>query len=118
MSKLLIWIPLLPPGINETYLIGNKHFYKSEKAKRWEEDAAYIIGSEAQEWEDKSEWYGINITLCNSNYDVDSSIKIVIDTISRKLGFNDKRILKQCSEKVKSDEKGIMIELYPIEVEF
>lgn len=109
MSNLKIWIPLLPPGINETYKIGNGHLYKSEKAKSWENDAALIIGSEAQDWMDDSEFYEIDIILQNTRTDVDASIKLMIDVLSNKLGFNDNRILRQCSEKVKSDEKGVFI---------
>lgn len=111
MSNLKIWVPLIPPGINETYKTGQGHFYKSEKAKSWETDAALIIGSQAasQEWIDDSKFYEIEMIIQNSNYDVDSSIKLTIDCLCNKLGINDNRILKQCSEKVQSEEKGIWI---------
>lgn len=110
---LKVFLPILPPGINQTYLIGNKHLYKSEAARNWEAQAALIIGSEAasQGWEDDSDFYEIEIKLQNSNHDVDASVKLVIDCLTQKLGFDDKRILKQCSEKIQSNEKGILIEL-------
>lgn len=116
MSYLKVWVPILPPGINRTYLIGNKHLYKSEVARDWETSAALVIGSEAasQEWLDDSSFYEVNIQLHNSNHDVDAHQKLIIDCLTQKLGFNDNRILKQCSEKIKSDKKGVLIELKPI----
>jgi Holliday junction resolvase RusA-like endonuclease len=113
---LKIFLPNLPPGINQTYLIGNKHLYKSEKARDWENQASLIIGSEAavQDWVDDSDFYEVDIKLQNSNHDVDAYTKLVIDCLTQKLGFNDNRILKQCSEKIKADEKGVWIELKPV----
>lgn len=110
---LKIWIPLLPPGINQTYRIGNGHMYKSREANDWAADAAMVIGSAAVDWVDESEYYEICIELHNDRHDVDAPIKLVIDTVAAKLGFNDNRIMKQCSEKKMSNEKGIMIELRP-----
>lgn len=113
MSSLKIWIPILPPGLNQTYKTGKGHFYKSEEAKSWENDAALIIGSEAGDWVDDSEFYEINLTLQNSRHDVDAYTKLVTDCLCHKIGINDNRILKQCSEKIISDKKGIWIELKP-----
>lgn len=120
MSTLKIFVPLLPPGLNQSYGIGktdeDKGFlYKTSPASQWAEQAALIIGSEAgiQEWVDDAEYYEIIIKFSNFRQDVDAPLKLVIDTISQKLGFNDKRIMKQCSEKVKLDVPGVQIELNP-----
>lgn len=118
MSNLKIWIPLLPPSLNETYGVVNRagkgDLYKNESALIWQTGAALIIGSEAaqQNWVDDSKFYGIKVTLQNSRTDVDASIKLIIDTIATKLGFNDNRILEQSSRKIKSEEKGVWVELY------
>ncbi len=120
MSYLKIWIPLLPPGINESYGVVNRRgkadMYKTEKALIWQQGAALIIGAEAgrQGWVDDSRYYEIKITLQNSNHDEDASVKIVQDTVAEKLGFNDKRIMEQSSRKIQAEEKGVWIELRPI----
>lgn len=110
-----IFIPLLPPGLNATYRISGSRLYKSEEATAWENDAALIIGSEAarQEWADNSEFYQIEIKFSNWRQDVDAPVKLILDCISQKLGFNDKRIMKQCSEKVNLKEPGVLITLEP-----
>lgn len=121
MNTLRIWIPLLPPGINASYGVGNRKgkadMYKTNEALIWQRGAALIIGSEAarQNWADDSKYYEIVIKFSNWNMDADGPIKLVIDTVATKLGFNDKRILKQSSEKIKSEEKGVWIELKPYE---
>lgn len=118
-----IYIPICPPGINETYKVGksgNKgHLYKSARANKWAEDAGLIIGAEAgkQEWKDTSKYYSIYIRFSNFRQDVDAPIKLVIDTVTAKLGFDDKRIVKQCSEKINYKEKeGVWISLEPYNV--
>lgn len=90
--------------------------YKTAKALIWQQGAALIIGSEAgnQGWVDNSKYYELEIKFSNWNMDEDGPVKLVQDTIAEKLGFNDKRILRQCSEKIKSEDKGVWIELRPI----
>lgn len=119
MRDLKVWIPVCPPGLNETYIIGKNRktgkgwLYKSEEANDWSAKAALIVGFEAaqQGWADESRYYEISIKFSNFRQDVDASVKLVIDVVSQKLGFNDKRIMKQCSEKVKLHEEGVLIEL-------
>ena len=109
-------IPSLPPGINATYKTGRGGFYKSAEAVLWQQKASYIIGAHANwmGWEDDAEFYKIYIEIRGSLADVDASVKLIIDTITQKLGFDDSRILEQSSKKVKSDEKGILVRLIPI----
>lgn len=117
MSYLRIWVPILPPGINQSYGVVNRQgkgdMYKTQDALIWQAGAALIIGSEAaqQNWMDDSKFYEIKITLYNSRHDVDANLKIVLDTVAEKLGFNDKKIVEQSSKKIQSNEKGILIEL-------
>ena len=108
-----IFIPLNPPGINQTYGYGQGRVYMTDVARSWSEGAAFIVGSEAgmQNWEDIFDYYQIFIKFNNWNLDVDAPIKLVIDTVTRKLGFDDKRILRQCSEKINSGEKGVWVTL-------
>ena len=113
MSILIVFIPMLPPGLNQTYKTGKGNFYKSSEAKEWQAQAALLIGAEAghQNWVDDSKFYEVELTIQNSRHDTDAFIKLVIDTLAQKLGFDDKRIKKITSEKIVSKEKGITIRL-------
>ncbi len=112
-----VFIPVLPPGINATYKTTKQGgFYKSKAAKEWQAKAALIIGSQAAEldWKHESSHYSIEIFLYEWHGDVDACVKLVIDTVSQKLGFDDKLIVKQCSEKIenKYQSKGIYVYLW------
>lgn len=110
-----------PPGINETYKIGKnkktdkRFFYKSEVATAWAADAALQIGAQAglQNWEDISDYYQISIIFTNFNLDVDAPLKLCLDVLSQKLGFNDNRIMKASIEKIISIKDEIIIDLEP-----
>ncbi len=108
-----VWIPVLPPGINQTYKttkIGG--FYKSEIATEWQEKSALIIGSKAAELDFEPYGnYSIYVEIHNSKADVDASIKLIIDTITQKLGFDDKHIIMQSSIKIQDGIKGIKVSL-------
>lgn len=116
---LKVWIPLLPPSSNMTYQItshsGKAQMYKSEEANNWAAGAALIIGSEAGifDWKDEYAFYDIEIIFSKIKCDVDGPVKLVIDVISQKLGFNDNRIKKQSSEKDDLGSPGVWIILEP-----
>ncbi|RJQ27299.1 hypothetical protein C4577_01655 [Candidatus Parcubacteria bacterium] len=116
---LKIFIPDLPPGLNESYgiySVTNKaHMYKTAKATGWSEKASLIIGARAGEegWEDIEEAYEIYMGICGSKADVDAPVKLIMDTVSKKLGFNDNKFYKQTSEKIKVGEVGLYIEIKP-----
>lgn len=120
--RFVVYIPNNPPGLNQTYKVGRRgrksNLYKAEEAIDWAAKAALIIGSEAaiSGWKDVSKYYSIYIRF-SSRHDVDAPIKLIIDTLTSKLGFNDNRIKKQCSEKINYKEKeGVWISLEPYNV--
>ncbi len=108
------WIPLLPPGINRMYGKGRGRVYLTHEARKWAKDAALIIGAEAGRtgWEDSGGEYEIEIIMYGSRLDVDAPIKLVIDTLTRKLGFDDVRVTKQSSKTVReTDKEGVWVTL-------
>lgn len=110
--KLEIFIPLLPPGINRDYGIGRHgKIYKTNEAKAWSSSAALLIGAKAGQigWEDHGGEFEIEIVCSQMSHDVDSPIKLIIDTVSLKLGFDDKRVRAQSSRREDLGDKGIMI---------
>lgn len=113
MSTLTVKINSCPPGINSTYGIkkGSKGLYKEDEATNWATKASYVIGSAAgnQGWEDQSKYYSIEIIFSHPRLDVDAPIKLVIDTVAQKLGFNDFRISKQYSEVIRSENESVTI---------
>lgn len=114
------WIPLLPPGINETYGYGRGRVYMTHKAQRWKRDAALIIGAEAGRigWEDYGGKYEIEIVTYGSRMDVDAPVKLIIDTVTRKLGFDDSRVMHQSSDIIRDTEKeGVYVVLRELKEE-
>jgi len=108
------WIPLLPPGINRTYGKGRGRVYLTHEARAWSKGAALVIGAEAGRigWEDYGGDYEIQITMYGSRLDVDAPIKLIIDTVTRKLGFDDSRVIMQSSKTVRdTDKEGAQIVL-------
>ena len=108
------WIPLLPPGINRMYGKGRGRVYLTHEARKWAKDASFIIGAEAGRtgWEDFGGKYEIEIITYGSRMDVDAPVKLIIDTVTRKLGFDDSRVKHQSSDIVReTDKEGVDIML-------
>lgn len=115
------FIPNLPPGLNQTYGVtsvgGKARMYKNPVALQWAEKASLVIGAKAGEidWKDDSKEYEIIIQFNNWRMDTDGPVKLVQDTLATKLGFNDKKITKQSSERTKGGVPGVLIILKPYE---
>ena len=112
------WIPLLPPGINRTYGKGRGRVYLTHEARAWSKGAALVIGAEAGKigWKDYGGEYEIQITMYGSRLDVDAPVKLILDTVTRKLGFDDSHVIMQSSKTVRdTDKEGVMIVLKGME---
>jgi Holliday junction resolvase RusA-like endonuclease len=97
-----ITIPSLPPGANRTYQPigrnGKSTLILTKEARGWDTDAALVVGSAAGQFEfeaDPAADYEIIIRWWGSRHDADAHLKLVQDTITRKLGFDDRQI-KTC----------------------
>lgn len=104
-SEFFVLIPFLPPGINAQY---TRHKYTGQvilttKARKWKQDAALVIGARVGllGWEVEDGLYDIEILVGGSRADADAYEKTVVDTVTQKLGFDDRRIRKAASEKMK-----------------
>ncbi len=113
ISNFFVLIPFLPPGINAQY---TRHRYTGQtilttKARKWKQDAAMVIGARAGllGWEVGEGKYDIEILVGGSRSDADAYVKTVVDTVTQKLGFDDRRVRKVTAEKVKSKK---MLEWY------
>lgn len=119
-----IFIPLLTPGANRTYLRTSAgKVIKTKEAKDWEKDAALIIGTEAgvTDWKKTNEYYGLEIIWWGGRHDRDAHTKLVQDTITEKLGFDDRWITEGSAKRLDSppvdyahEPVGMIIKLYPI----
>lgn len=100
-----LWIPFLPPGINSQYTRsrGTGRVILTLPARIWKDHAAVMIGARAGEllWEQTSDKYAIEIYVVGTRADADAYIKTVIDTVTKKLGFDDKLIVRLKSGKMK-----------------
>lgn len=107
-----VFIPILPPGINRDYAIGwHGKMHKTNEARAWSKSAALLIGAKAGQigWEDHEGRFEIDIICSRMKHDVDAPMKLIIDTVSLKLGFDDRRVRGQSSRRADLGDKGIMI---------
>lgn len=104
-------IPFLPPGINSNYGFGNRKVYKTRETTDWSEKAGLIIGStiNASGWNyQEGREYGLVLIWSGTKLDVDAPVKVIMDTITRKIGFDDKHIKYVSSHKRESKEEGLI----------
>jgi Holliday junction resolvase RusA-like endonuclease len=90
-----ILIPTLPPGANRTYQRTRNGIAITPAARRWDEDAALIIGAKAGLVGFKPDLtadYQIVIRWGGGRHDADAHLKLVQDCVTRKLGFDDRQI--------------------------
>ena len=121
MDSFEVWIPALPISTNCAYKIRRSRMYISAEGKHWAEKAALIIGAKhgrnPQEWRNKELRVSLvffdNHPLC---WDVDGRIKITLDTLASKLGFDDRYIMELDAKKQKGPE-GVLIRLEEYNVE-
>lgn len=117
MTTLTVKIDSCPPGVNATYGIkgnrgkGQKGLFKTDEATSWQEGAALVIGSAAamQDWKDDSKYYSIEIIFHHPRLDADAPLKIIVDTVAQKLGFNDFRISEQHIKRVIDENELVTI---------
>lgn len=101
-------IPFLPTSVNQLYRWGKGHMYKTQAAKVWAKDAALIIGSANQGREWTGYWLEVTLDICLPNLawrDLDNCAKLTLDTLAKKLGFDDRYILSLHLHKWPTDEK-------------
>lgn len=113
---LKVEIPAVPPGVNRLHGYGRGHIYLSKEAVAWSTPAALIIGAEAakQGWKKEHDNYGFILVFSGSKLDTDAPIKLVLDTLSRKLGFDDKIVSEIVLVREPTKEKKLTMILYPI----
>ena len=95
----------LPTSINRTYRSGSGHFYKSQEAKDWEEEANYAWYKQRSFFK-KLTLDDVRLDIVfflKRDRDIDSGLKIVFDFMQNKIYKNDKQIKELHVIKVKSD---------------
>ena len=121
MSRKVLTLRLdLPPGKNQSHGYGRGRVYTSTVAKEWAEAAALEIGSQAGrhrwtidqliDWEIQMTW---SVGKRRKNLDIDAPVTLAMDTISRKLNFNDEIFTRLVSERVQHDERYLEVSLIP-----
>lgn len=106
----------LPPTLNHTYKVGRGRFYKDKKVIDWEDQTEWMIkqqrlhGVKIPKLTGEIKAY-INMFL-KRDRDIDSSLKLVLDTLAR-MGFyeNDRQVVRIEVTKTKSDDPRLEITL-------
>lgn len=117
-----ITIPALPPGANRTYQRTKQGIALTPQARRWDRDAALIAGATAGQFDfepDPAAEYQIIVRWWGGRHDADAHLKLSQDTITRKLGFDDRQIkscvIERCPDdwgKEDSEAEGVQVYLF------
>ncbi|MHC4195642.1 MAG: hypothetical protein ACYSYU_10815 [Planctomycetota bacterium] len=117
-----VTIPSLPPGANRTYQPisrgGKPTLILTKEARGWDTDAALIVGSAAGQFDfeaDLTADYEIVIRWWGGRYDTDAHLKLVQDTVTRKLGFDDRQVVTCVIQHWRTgaeDEPGVQVHLF------
>lgn len=122
-----IVIPTLPPGANRTYQRTRQGVALTPAARRWDAEAALIVGAAAGRFEfkpDLAAQYQIIIRWWGGRHDADAHLKLVQDCVTRKLasdtpGFDDRQIsacvIERCPADWGAEEdeaEGVQVHLF------
>ena len=112
-------IPLLPVSMNKLYAINyrTKQVYMTPEARQFKSQAKLFISSFATTKTDKlslkldihTDWYFKNGNPKRS--DIQNLIKVVVDMLSERLGFDDSQIWSFSANKIQSNENFCWLEL-------
>jgi Holliday junction resolvase RusA-like endonuclease len=112
-------IPLLPVSMNKLYAINyrTKQVYMTPEARQFKSQAKLFISSFATTKTDKlslrldinTDWYFKNGNPKRS--DIQNLIKVVVDMLSERLGFDDSQIWSFSANKIQSSENFCWLEL-------
>jgi Holliday junction resolvase RusA-like endonuclease len=112
-------IPLLPVSMNKLYAINyrTKQVYMTPEARQFKTQAKLFISSFATAKTDKlslrldinTDWYFKNGNPKRS--DIQNLIKVVVDMLSERLGFDDLQIWSFSANKIQSNENFCWLEL-------
>jgi Holliday junction resolvase RusA-like endonuclease len=112
-------IPLLPVSMNKLYAINyrTKQVYMTPEARQFKSQAKLFISPFLVAKEDKlsmkldinTDWYFKNGNPKRS--DIQNLIKVVVDMLSERLGFDDSQIWSFSANKIQSSENFCWLEL-------
>lgn len=89
-----VFIPFLPPGINQQYMRSytTGRPVLTKKAREWKENASLVVRNRANllDWKCDAKKYSFDIFVGGARADVDAYVKTVIDVVSTCLGFDDR----------------------------
>ena len=103
----------LPPPLNATYRIGNRHMYKDPKMVAWQEMVGweYKRHYKSLQWLIEPLYVGITMFL-KRDRDIDSSLKGVLDALQGIAYANDKQIIHlNVRKEVDVDKPRMVIEI-------
>ena len=112
-------IPLLPVSMNKLYAINyrTKQVYMTPEARTWKTQAKMFVSPFAVAKNDKlslkldinCDWYFKNGNPKRS--DIQNLIKVVVDMLSERLGFDDSQVWSFTANKIQSSENFCWLEL-------
>lgn len=112
-------IPLLPPSMNKLYAINyrTKSVYMTPEARTFKSQMKMFITPFEVKRSDKldmkldvySNFYCKNGNIKRS--DIHNLIKVVVDALSERLGFDDSQVFSFTANKIQSDESFMWLEL-------
>jgi Holliday junction resolvase RusA-like endonuclease len=116
MNAFEVFLPGNPPNINHCYqhTKAGKHFLTAE-AKAWIGAAAneVALAVRRQAWTTPATGtFDVLIEHTAKRQDVDGCAKIVLDTVSRALGFDDKLVRELTIRRVAGEPHGVGVRIW------
>jgi crossover junction endodeoxyribonuclease RusA len=105
----------LPPPLNAVYKTGQGRFYKSKKAKDWEQEAYFVIKSQTRRYKSLQEltsplYVGITLFL-KRDRDIDSSMKLLFDLLEDAGIIENDNLIEHLNIKKFMDKKNPRMEI-------
>jgi Holliday junction resolvase RusA-like endonuclease len=112
-------VPFLPPSMNKIYGINfqKRSVYMMPEARTFKSQAKMCIGNFPTSKNDKlslslsvhTDWYFKNGNLRKA--DIQNLIKVVVDAVSERLGFDDAQVFSFSANKIQSTENYCTVTL-------
>jgi hypothetical protein len=114
MSIIEVWIPGRPPTINHQYAHTSHGHYLTAEAQAWIEAATWETIKARVAYGHPTFAGDVRVLIEHSikAQDVDACGKLVLDTVSKALGFNDKIVVEMVIRRIKGPPLGVRVRVW------
>jgi hypothetical protein len=109
-----VWIPGRPPTVNHQYQHTSHGHYLTAAAQAWITAASWyiLLARRAYGWPTFAGDVRVLIEHSVKEQDVDACGKLVLDTVSKALGFNDKLVTTMTIRRIPGPPLGVRVRVW------